>query len=67
LLLSPRGGGAVKIHQQDCSAMTRNAVYLVTIALGIVIAFSSHQLYRERQTSGVEIHLGGESISIEQR
>ena len=47
--------------------MTRNAVYLVSIALGIVIAFSSYQMYRKRQTNGVEIRHDGESISVEQR
>jgi hypothetical protein len=46
--------------------MTSNSTYLVTAALAAVVVALTYQVYQERnRTSGVEINLGGRSISIE--
>jgi hypothetical protein len=47
--------------------MTRNRVYIITIVLAVIVAVLSYQLYEARRTSGVEINVGGHSLSIEKR
>ena len=48
------------------NSMALNAVYLVTITLAVVVLVFGYERYQERhETSGVEINVGGKSISIE--
>jgi hypothetical protein len=47
--------------------MNRNNVYLIIGVLAVVALVLSYQLYRERQTTGIEINLGERSISIEKK
>jgi hypothetical protein len=47
--------------------MNRNNVYLIIGALAVVTLVLSYQLYRERQTTGIEINLGKSGISIEKK
>ena len=47
-------------------SMARNAVFLVTITLTIVVLVFSYQLYQERhETSSLQLDVGGKTISIE--
>jgi hypothetical protein len=59
-----RGGES---NNRGGSAMTRNRVYIITIVLAVIVAVLSYQLYEARRTSGVEINVGGHSLSIEKR
>ncbi|MDQ0505813.1 hypothetical protein [Xanthobacter agilis] len=48
--------------------MNRNLLYLVIGALVVVIAVVGYQLYKEQQKpSGIEINLGKNGISIEEK
>jgi len=48
--------------------MNRNVLYLVIGALAIVTVVIGYQLYQERQkTTGIEIDVGKNGISIEKK
>ena len=48
--------------------MTRNGIYVFTTILTVVILVLGYQLYQERhETSGLQINVGGKTISIETR
>jgi hypothetical protein len=48
--------------------MALNAVYLVTITLAVVVLVFGYQRYQERhEASGIQINVGGKTISIETR
>ena len=48
--------------------MNRNASYLVIITLSVIAVVASLELYRQHQReSGLQINVGGKSISIETR
>lgn len=48
--------------------MNRNTLYIVIAVLAVGVAIVGFQLYQERQkTSGVEIKLGENGISIQQK
>jgi hypothetical protein len=48
--------------------MNRSASYLVIITLAVIAVVASLELYRQHQReSGIEISVGGKSISIEKR
>ncbi|PWW03713.1 hypothetical protein DFR52_101399 [Hoeflea marina] len=47
--------------------MNRNTLYIVIAVLAVGVAVIGFQLYKERQTTGVEINLGENGISIQQK
>jgi predicted negative regulator of RcsB-dependent stress response len=48
--------------------MNRNILYVVIAVLAFASAVFGYQLYQERQkTTGIEINVGGNGISIEKR
>jgi hypothetical protein len=50
------------------NSVALNAVYLVTITLAIIVLVFGYQRYQERhEASGLEINVGGKTISIETR
>lgn len=47
--------------------MNRNTLYLIIGILAVVAAVVGYQLYKERQTTGIEINIGERGISIEKK
>lgn len=47
--------------------MSRNALYLIIGALAVAVLVLSYQLYHERHTTGIQIEVGKNSISVEKK
>ncbi len=47
--------------------MNRNLVYLIVGVLAVATVILGYQLYQERHTTGIEINVGKNSISVEKR
>ena len=47
--------------------MNRNVLYIVIGALAVVVGVVGYQLYQERKSSGIEINVGKDGISIEKK
>lgn len=56
------------MNKRITNVMTLNAVYLVAITLAVILLVFGYELYQERrETSGLQINVGGKIISIETR
>ena len=56
------------MNKRISNPMPRNAVYLVTIILALVILVFGYEWYQERhETSSLRINVGGKIIEIETR
>ena len=57
-----------KARSKDSRTMNRSVLYLIISVLGVATVVLSYQLYQERQkTTGIEINVGKNGISIEKK
>ena len=47
--------------------MNRNLLYIISGVLAIAMVIIIYQLYQERQKTGIEINVGEDGISVEER
>jgi hypothetical protein len=47
--------------------MNRNVIYMIVGVLAVATVILSYQLYQERHTTGIDINVGKNGISVEKR
>lgn len=47
--------------------MQRNGIWLIAAALGVAAVAVGYWIYTDQQRSGVEVNVGGRTLSIETR